>query len=506
MKYSRRVRSFITLIAVFSGQTLLSLPADAQFNIPGLSIPGLPQVNIPGMETLFKGEEAVSTGIKDARGEVIYLDSYSPSAFKPLTALGRGSGGGWRLRPGLYGGDIRSYCLHAGTYGPTRGDGYLYAPLKGKRRGVIQKILHNSAEHPDLPQHDIQSLIWAIESRSKFDTLPSDLQRTASTLLSPQDILELNGASLDYMTDEMKGQAFGKLSDSVRPVYEAQNSLRGLFTSANVPFDQLERVAVLTGNPPKDKNSRDIPGGRWSLHPGGYFVRYLPMTYSRTTLQLYVPERFAIKRDLKGRILSVLDPQGSGVETDYNDNVPPLTTTDRNFIGYGFASIRLIKNGKSIHECKQMGWSFVGSPKDKNVRCDGAAGYVGSAARLQDLLNLLRQMDDYKKTNTKPKSGWGNPADTLDLASYRRGIEEALRDCDAVLAPTSDVLQFEPQLSEILIHAWQSADCGWAEGPPDGTPPSDPGDEEYDPSGDVATPGDTGRQRLGQSCAPFSSD
>ncbi len=505
MKFPAPYKALVTLSAIISGAAF-AFPAHAQFNIPGLSIPGMPQVNIPGMETLFKGEEAISTGIKDARGELNYLDSYSPSVYKPLTALGRGPGGGWRLQPGLYGGDIRTYCLHAGTYGPTRGDGYLYAPLKGKRRGIIRKILHNSADHPDLPQHDIQSLIWAIEARSKFDTLPADLQRTASTLLSPQEILELNGASLDYMTDEMKEQAFGKLSDSVRPIYEAQNSLRGLFTSATVPFDQLERVAVLTGNPPKGKNSRDIPGGRWNLHPGGYFVRYLPTTYSRTTLQLYVPERFVIKRDLKGRVLSVLDPQGNGVETDYDDAMPPLTTTDRNLTGYAFAAIRLIKNGKSIHECRRMGWTFVGSPKDRKVRCDGATGYGGSAARLGSLLDLIRQMDDYKKANPKPKTGWGNPADTIDLASYRRGIEDALQDCDAALAPASDVLLFEPQLYEILIHAWQSADCGWADGPPDGPLPTDPGDGEYDPSDDVATPGDTGRQRLGQSCVPFAAE
>ena len=104
-------------------------PAQAQFRIPGLKlpdipgvkIPGLPELNIPGPETLFKEEEPVTTSIKDVRGEVPYLDAYAPKRFRPLSSLRRGPNGGWLLQPGLYSGDIRTYCLHAGTYGPTRG-------------------------------------------------------------------------------------------------------------------------------------------------------------------------------------------------------------------------------------------------------------------------------------------------------------------------------------------------------------------------------------------------
>ncbi len=490
-------KPIFVLPAVLAACLVTALPAQAQFNIPGLKIPGVPQISVPGADTLFKGEEPVTTSIKDARDEVPYLDTYSPVLFQPLTALKRGPSGAWLLRPGLYSGDIRTYCLHAGTYGPTKGNGYLYAPLKGKRRSIIQTILHNSADHASLSQSGIQSLLWAIEARAKFDALSSDLQQIAATLLPPQDILELNGASLDYMSDQVKDQAFGGLNDRLRPIYEAQNSLRGLLAQTDLPFDQLERVAVLTGSPPKDDKSRDVPGGRWTLHPGGFFVRYLTASYSRTTLQVYVPEHLLIKRDAKGRILSVIDAEGNGVETEYNDNLAPLTTSDPHWMGCTFSVIRLLRQGKVLHECKNRGWIFSGSLSGKNVRCDDSAAYPECAARLENLMTLRHQLEDFKKNGDKPKAGWGDPSTVFEIASYRSGIEAALRDCDEASEPSAEIQAFEVQALEVLVHAWQDADCQWAD-------PASPDTTEYDPSDDVAVPCENGRQRLGQSCVPYN--
>ena len=59
-----------------------------------------------------------------------------------------------RSDPGRNQFQAASYCLHAGTHGPGRGDGYLYAPLEGSRSGVIRAILQGSVGHPELPQQD----------------------------------------------------------------------------------------------------------------------------------------------------------------------------------------------------------------------------------------------------------------------------------------------------------------------------------------------------------------
>jgi hypothetical protein len=47
---------------------------------------------------------------------------------------------------------------------------------------------------------------------------------------------------------------------------------------------------VLAGMAGVGEGSRDVPAGRWSLHPDGYYVRYLPRGYSYTVTQVWVPE------------------------------------------------------------------------------------------------------------------------------------------------------------------------------------------------------------------------
>jgi hypothetical protein len=54
-------------------------------------------------------------------------------------------------------------------------------------------------------------------------------------------------------------------------------------------FAEMEAVAVLAGAVGVGPGSRQVPEGRWSRHPDGYYVRYLPRGYSYTITQLWVP-------------------------------------------------------------------------------------------------------------------------------------------------------------------------------------------------------------------------
>ena len=47
------------------------------------------------------------------------------------------------------------------------------------------------------------------------------------------------------------------------------------------------RVAGAAGIGP---GSQDVPSGRWSLHPDGYYIRYLPQSYSNTVVNIWVPQ------------------------------------------------------------------------------------------------------------------------------------------------------------------------------------------------------------------------
>jgi hypothetical protein len=76
----------------------------------------------------------------------------------------------------------------------------------------------------------------------------------------------------------------------VQQVLEAENQLRGMLTSANSSYEQMERVAVLTGIAPMGEGSRQMPTGQWFLHPDNYYVRYMPSGYTNTVVEIWVPQ------------------------------------------------------------------------------------------------------------------------------------------------------------------------------------------------------------------------
>jgi hypothetical protein len=161
--------------------------------------------------------------------------------------------------------------------------------LKGPREPIIRHILQNSVQHPEIDQHEIQSLIWSILARARLSELSPSIQRVASQLLTPEEIAELNGGALGVIPPEALNAITANLPAPVRQVLEAENQLRQLFSQASADFTALEQIAVLAGDPPAG-SAPEVPLGRWSQHPGGFYVRYFPSGYSRTRVQVYVPE------------------------------------------------------------------------------------------------------------------------------------------------------------------------------------------------------------------------
>ena len=266
--------------------TMLSLPAKAQFT--GFQIPQIPGGNPFGSTIEVKGSEPITTSFSDVRNEVVLPDSFSPTAFKPLFSSPAAPGGGFLLTPGAYEANLESFCLHAGTHGPSQGDGYLYAPLKGSKASIIRSLLQRTAQHPEIPQTQVQLLIWAIEARSKFSDLSPKLQRAALTLLTAKEIYDLNGGALGLVPQSVVDRAISSLPPDERQIFAIQAQLRNRLASDTATFAEIASIAVLPGPAPPE--GPIIPRGRWSSHPGGFFVRYLPNGYQRTTVQVYVPD------------------------------------------------------------------------------------------------------------------------------------------------------------------------------------------------------------------------
>ncbi|HVF55607.1 MAG TPA: hypothetical protein VM934_05630 [Pyrinomonadaceae bacterium] len=243
----------------------------------------------PGISSLLEGKPPITTSLSDAKWGDSSKDNFTPrESGRSLMTLQRTPNGGFVLQPGSYHMQTQSYCLKAGTHGPGGGDGYLYAPPKGPAEDAVMTIVRNSVQHPEIPQHDVQVLLWAIIARAKFEDLAPQLKATASRLLTPRQLASLNRSALDMVPGPAMDRMMGEVPGPVRQVLQAEAQLRQMLTTPGTSFAEMERVAVLSGIAPRGEGSQDVPSGRWSLHPDGYYVRYLPSGYSSTRVEIWV--------------------------------------------------------------------------------------------------------------------------------------------------------------------------------------------------------------------------
>lgn len=242
------------------------------------------------LDNLLK-KTPITTGLEDAKWAVDSLDNFTPrEAARSLMTLQRTPNGGFVLQPGYYNMQTQSYCLKAGTHGPGGGDGYLFAPPEGPMDEIVMALVRNSVNKPEIKQQDIQVLLWGIIARSKFDDLDHKIKLVATQMLTPKQLVKLNGGALGLIPESAMQKALSEAPSGVRSVLQAEADLRRLLTTPGASFAEMERVAVLSGMAPLGEGSRAVPSGRWSLHPDGYYVRYLPHGYSNTVVQIWVPQ------------------------------------------------------------------------------------------------------------------------------------------------------------------------------------------------------------------------
>ena len=265
--------------------------------------------------------EPITTSIRDTDKRVDLNDSFgNEQVFRPMHRQPRSAAGGYLLPPGFYELRSRSYCIRAGTHAPSNGDGYLYAPLLGRQKDIVASILTSSAQHPEIDQHDVQLLLWGIIARSDFNSMNSHLVGVATTLMKPAHLIRLNkqailGAALTLIDSP-------QLTAGLRSVFSAEHQIRQTLSQAQSSFLDVEQLAMLAG--PALVDNPDVRRGRWSKHPDGYYVRYFPAGYSRTVIQVYVPEGMpAVDFDAAD---DVAVPANTGAQRLALSNVPFDTT------------------------------------------------------------------------------------------------------------------------------------------------------------------------------------
>ncbi len=394
---------------------------------------GCSHLPIPGFENFLSVKErALQTGIDDAKTDIPFLDNFNPNNLAYMTVLSRTSSGSYLLQPGLFEMHCESYCLKPGTYGPTEGDGYIYAPLKGPRAEVIKKILRQSVNHPDIEQRDKQLLIWAIIARSKVEDISPNARMAAIKMLTPKEIIEINGGAISLIPDDLFEKFLSGLPEPLQSLIETESKIRGLISKSDATYEEIEKVAVLFGEPGDSESKRNIPEGRWSLHPEGYFVRFFPSGYTRTLLQIYVPERFEIEKDKYNRIIRIEDTWGNTIETEYKDSIIRNYTPNENKLNiYAFKTIRFsrIRDGFfnymdfSDLEYTNTGWTLQGNPS-------GQPNTETSVTQEQELKERLKWSIEHKKQIEKLDKQFKGKApipELLNLAMYYQAINESIK-------------------------------------------------------------------------------
>ena len=285
--HSTMIRVLSVSVSIVGLLALCAGSAFAQFDRLG----GVTDKLTKKMPNLLGGKPPITTSLPDAKWGAADKDGFLPREdTRSLMVLQRTPAGGFVLQPGSYLLQTQSYCLKAGTHGPGGGEGYLYAPPKGPAEDAVMTIVRNSVQHPEITQPDIQVLLWAIIARAKFEDLQPQMKATASRLLTPRQLAALNRNALDVLSGNALTDALGGVPEPLRQIAQAEAQLRQMMTTPGASFAEMERVAVLSGAAPLGEGSRDIPSGRWSLHPDGYYVRYIPSGYSSTRVEIWVPQ------------------------------------------------------------------------------------------------------------------------------------------------------------------------------------------------------------------------
>jgi len=502
------------------------------------------EVKIPRLDRLGSEKPVITTGIDNALTQLPFLDDFNPVVFSSLGEMRRGPHNGFMLdHPGAFAAECRSYCLHSGTYGPTKGDGFAYAPLQGPGAPLIRSVLQKSVDHPEIPQRHVQLLIWAILSRTRITDMSPDMQEAAAVLLSDNERDYIIDTALEEVRQEVWHEILANLPEAARRVMEAEANLRSLLTDARATYEEIERVAVLSGMPDKSDPRNEVPRGRWSYHPDGYFIRYFPQGYNHMRLEVSHPEPYLIERDGRQRILSVRNGWGDRIEIAYRDDPPAGSFSQSADVNaFRIKSVRFVKLdaiGPEIvisrtAQWENPGWTLVGESDDDVRPGAGAAFFPGLMERLNSASRLAPQLDGadlgFRERRSQRAGTDGTDEkrkDLIDLAHLATALEKTI---GPTLASKESWVR---EQALMLKMAWQYTFCAWQgkgmpflafrqvekpssfnefggifigvgagwggnqdEDPCENPPPPPEDAPELDPTDGVATPGNPDKQRL----------
>ncbi len=377
--------------------------------------------------------KSITSSINDAFPSISfldYLDKIEPEVPADLT----------NLKPGYYRIDVESYCVKAGTDGPTKGSGYLIGPLLGKNADIVSNIVEKSVRYPNIEQHDIQTLLWAIEAGTKYNELPDELKIRVNPLLSAEDIIRLNVDISD---------ALNLLPPDLVSLGNFYKSMRDKIKNPATSFEELERIAVPNIGISVDFRE-NIDKCKWSYIGDGYYIRALPTAYYKTTLDILILPKVNVTYDSKNRITKLVsdeltteitydDETGRDIlSTDGNDDLPIWRFKNLNFKGDGDEfNIEnkgwiLKDGGKPISGSRGKGVILDSdNPKNTPSYSEYMDRIKQSKIDKELMVKSINALKRIKSGGESEADGWLNISDFDPNSDIKKGMDAATDPSDA---------------------------------------------------------------------------
>jgi hypothetical protein len=294
-------RIFITLLPfllVFPSRLSLGQCEDKQGFLKQLCLaknmvhPSSPDASKP-QPAPVASVQPLTTALSDAIHPDTLPPSVSPKVFKSLLKLDRADDGAFVLKRGFYQATVESFYFENSNDGSAKVGAFFPAPLLGARAGVLGAVLKQSELHPELRQQDIEQLLLAIYAGTDLEKMPQPVQQTALILL-PRDVARQLKATVQAQSVEQN--VMDVLNTRVRGAVGIK------------PAPQPAHVAPVSPSPATSDDgdsdggdTSDLPAvrGTWAQMPGGFYVRYLPEGWSRTRIEIMVPDAALAKADPK---------------------------------------------------------------------------------------------------------------------------------------------------------------------------------------------------------------
>jgi hypothetical protein len=153
--------------------------------------------------------------------------------------------------------------------------------------------LKYSELHPDVPQADIQQLLWAIVGGADLEKMSPPVQQTAGRILPPESLAQIQGSVVAKAANKLLLDGLniwlGKKTQAGAVVKQGEQKAGKVDQAYDISGTLDELKAASPSSPSFSQASGLVVRGTWAEVPGGFFVRYLPDGGGRTRLQVIVP-------------------------------------------------------------------------------------------------------------------------------------------------------------------------------------------------------------------------